>query len=211
ELTKSKDMLLYAVIPVYLTKEDSFLIYDYPSYTFVDNKEPVETNESELNVYEGFSELKEDDVKENIVSFLDTFFVAFSEDDGDKLSYLIEDKYYKHELNKTLKYLKLNDVLIYDSGNGNELLVKADVSFSQLNELLELQTTYDLIITQKEGRYIVTHVNDEQYIEKLSKGQTNDTKDEVESNSSNDNSELDKSSSNEEVNKNDSEGTEYNN
>src|SRR5699024_10581286 len=141
--------------------------------------------------------VKDSDQEANMEAFLETFFVSFSNDTEDKLSYILEDEKYKNGLNESLTFSEIKELDIYE-GNDSDLIIDVDVEFVHEETNIETVSNYVLVVKEKEQRYVVKHVNNDQYLYEFIYGvqeseETEEDSEKIEenSNSENDSNETD--------------------
>src|SRR5699024_1253221 len=179
---KVRDIDLYIVVPLAFNKD--FIVYDYPSYTYLKSEIDNEEEDTIENLLDELKEVKDSDQEANMEAFLETFFTSFSNDTEDKLSYILEDEKYKNGLNETLMFSEIKELNIYE-GNDSDLVVDVDVKFIHEQTNIETVSNYVLVVKEKEQRYVVKHVNNDQYLYELIYGvqETEDESEKTEENS----------------------------
>jgi len=158
---------MYVSVPVHLKDNDKgFIISELPSFTYID-----ETNDDNKikSKYSELEEVKDSNVEENIQAFLQTFFESYSQDSKDKLSYILLDEDYEYGLNKTLNFEDISDVKIYRGKSGKEFIVDVNVNFIEPNTEMKMTSNYMLVIAEEGTRYVVKHINNDNYIEDVLK------------------------------------------
>jgi len=154
-------------VPVSLTESGGFVIYDFPSFAYQSNEEEKVFE----NLYADLKSVTDTKTVDNITNFLSgTFFKNFTTESPDGLRYYLQDEFYKYGLNETVNYVNIGDTDVYE-GKGDDFIVRTNVTFTKMNELLQFNSTYLLVLVEVDDRYVVTHVNDETYIEEFLKGE----------------------------------------
>lgn len=181
-----RDIEIYVVIPIAYS-DDSFVIYDYPSYTFIEDSEDKSV-ESILDLLENETD---SEIESNVSAFLDVFFKSFATDSADQLSYILNDEYYKNGLANSLTFNSVKDFSLY-KGKDEDMVVDVTVTFTQDKTGLNVTSNYILVIAQKEQRYVVNHINNDEYLYELVYGEKNeeDEQNEVDEQNNNSNNEL---------------------
>lgn len=182
-----REIEIHLVIPIAYS-EGSFVIFDYPSYTFIETTDDKSV-ESLLDMLENETDTE---IEENVGAFLNVFFKSFATDSTDQLSYILNDEHYKNGLANSLTFNSVKDFSLY-KGKDEDMVVDVTVVFTQDKTGFNVTSNYVLVIAQKEERYVVNHVNDDQYLYELIHGeQPEEISEDEEVNETNNNSNADK-------------------
>ncbi|MCM3638270.1 conjugal transfer protein [Sporosarcina luteola] len=154
----------YIAVPVFYDEEENrFIVYDLPSFTFVEQEKIDRTIALETDGLKSVT----DGSTQNIKAFLDTFFEAFSTDSKDKLTYLVEDPKHQNGLNQTMNFVRLKNTEIFEGKKAEEKVVRTEVILAEPDTGIEFTSSYLLVLAEKEGRYTVLYINNKSYIDEL--------------------------------------------
>lgn len=148
-----KEVSKFFVVPVAYAQ--NYGIYDLPKYTYINPQTTVVASDQTT----GLQDVAESEVKQNIRNFLDTFFGSYAQDPGDKLAYLLEDKDHPSGLNKRMNFVNVKNSQIYQGEAPETYVVLATVVLEDPVSADRFVTNYRLDITQKDGRYVVSKID----------------------------------------------------
>jgi hypothetical protein len=151
-------------VPVlYDEEENRFIIYELPSFTFMEQEKIDSSIALETDGLKSVT----DGSTQNIKAFLDTFFEAFSTDSKDKLTYIVEDLKHQNGLSQTMHFVRLKNMEIFEGKKAEEKVVRTEVILAEPDTGIEFTSSYLLVLAEKEGRYTVLHINNKSYIDEL--------------------------------------------
>ncbi|WP_336766149.1 conjugal transfer protein [Paenibacillus sp. USHLN196] len=148
-----KEVSKFFVVPVAYAQ--NYGIYDLPKYTYINPQTTVVASDPK----NGLQDVAESEVKQNIRNFLDTFFGSYATDPADKLAYLLEDKDHPSGLNKRMNFVNVKNSQIYQGETPETYIVFATVVLEDPVSEDRFVTNYRLDITQKDGRYVVSKID----------------------------------------------------
>lgn len=156
----------YITIPVYYDKEsDKFAVYSLPSFTYVDEGNLEIEIETKLNE---LSSISNGYTRDNLISFMETFFESYTKDGKDKISYILEDEKHQHGLDGTMEFAGISNADIYNADhNNNRFIIIAEVLLKDPETEFEFMNDYFLVVKRKDQRYVVESLNDETHIEQV--------------------------------------------
>lgn len=163
----------YVIVNLYYDDTtERFVIYQEPQFTNLELSENTVIWNSET------AELTELTANrpEEIESFVKTFFESFASDPKEKLSYFIEDTKYQNGLNESMKFVDAKELRVFEGANENEWVTDATVIFADPDTNTEFSSYYTLVLEKKDGRFVVTHINDSNYLQFLA-GEKAETED----------------------------------
>ncbi|MGG0545246.1 conjugal transfer protein [Priestia aryabhattai] len=150
EKEETKPFVQYFVIPV-TYQNDTFGVYQLPKYTNVKEQTKVEPEERRgLTEYNGN--------RGKVESFLNTFFTSYSQDDSNKLSYMVEDGTHIQGLNGKMKFISIHNTDIKTDKEGN-IQTFSTIELQDQETGTIVQSDYSLVITKKQGRFLVKEIN----------------------------------------------------
>ncbi|MED3955583.1 conjugal transfer protein [Priestia aryabhattai] len=150
EKEESKPFVQYFVVPV-TYQNGTFGIYQLPKYTNVKEQTKAEPEERRgLTEYNGN--------RGKVESFLNTFFTSYSEDNSSKLSYMVEDGTRIQGLNGKMKFVSLHNTDIKTDKDGN-IQTFSTIELQDQETGTIVQSDYSLVITKKQGRFLVKEIN----------------------------------------------------
>lgn len=164
---KVKRAKKYISVPILIDKDTGRMaVFDIPSFTYVNgNADQVEVPEDILSK---LSILSDGFVENNVISFLNTFFEAYSSDSRDKISYILEDEKHQYGLRGTMKFKQIDSARVYKlDDNHNRFIADVNVLLEEPSTKIEFLNKYLLVIKRKEQRYVIESLNDEKYVEEL--------------------------------------------
>jgi len=138
----------YVTIPVEYNGT-SYGVYELPKFTFIDEQTTVKSEETKKNLKQA-----ESGTARNIRLFLDTFFSSYAEDPRDKLAYILEDKKHLNGLNQSMWFVEVRRADVYEEAK-NQYVVVCEVVFQDPTSGARFATNYDLVVEQKDQRYVV--------------------------------------------------------
>ena len=148
----------------YFDEVKKFLIVDLPYFTFLDDKEEKHTYNSTSKVLPALNDPYELEV---IQAFLNTFFDAYANDNKDKLIYLFDNSDAIQFLNKSMKFISLENVLVFETHLEDEKVVNVDVIVAEPITNIKFTTNYSLVIGRTANGYVVKNIDDALYIQSL--------------------------------------------
>ncbi|PID03793.1 hypothetical protein CSV67_03905 [Sporosarcina sp. P2] len=191
----------YISVPIFYDDEaNRFAVFELPSFTYLDEQKIGKSIEFET---EGLKPIK-DGSTQNVRAFMETFFEAYTNDAKDKLTYIIEDPKHQNGLNKTMDFVSLKNIEIFEGKKENEKIVRTEVVLAEPKTGIEFTSTYILVLTEKEMRYTVLFINNKQYIDELKDKKKVDEEKELDKEGKKDNQEQDSKG---ETNQSDGKGT----
>lgn len=149
-----KTVSKFFVVPV--GYDHNFGIYDLPKFTFIEAQTTLETGDPS----DGLKEASTSEVRQNVTNFLNTFFGSYAQDPPDKLAYLLEDKQHPGGLNKSMNFVRVEGAQVYQGATPTEFVVLCKVVFEDPQTKDHFNTNYRLDVTEKDGRYVVTKIDD---------------------------------------------------
>lgn len=153
---------LYVSVPIELINDNTFVIKNEPSFlSYIE-----EEKENVTNLLSELKELDDYDVEKKARGFLNTFFESFSEDNIDRLSYLLEDEKFSG-LSETLKFKDVKNVSFYEGKNDKEFVADVDVIYIEPYSEMEMSANYLLVVMQVDDRLVVKHINNDIYINEI--------------------------------------------
>ncbi|MEC1158703.1 conjugal transfer protein [Cytobacillus horneckiae] len=155
EKKKVKQSQKYFVVPVAFDGE-TFGVYELPKFTYIYENTTLKEVKSER--------LKQADVKESekIKAFLDTFFRSFAEDSKDKLNYILTDEKIADGLNQTMLFEQVNKSNVFkDPVEDNSFVVFTEVRLIEPETNIPFLVNYQLTVLKKDGKYIVSGIDDQ--------------------------------------------------
>lgn len=163
----------YIVVPV-AYDGNTFGIYELPKYTFIYE----ETTLKEVKN----TKLKQADVTETseMKNFLTTFFKSYAEDSKDHLNYVLTSDKVASGLNKSMLFKEVNTSSFFKGEKENTFIVFAEVTLIDPLTQVPLKSNYQLSIVKKEGKYLVSGIDDQGNKEIITKGPEDFIKDEEE-------------------------------
>jgi len=163
ELEKVKTVK-YISVPVYYDEDENrYIVYELPSFSYVDENNVDKSLDPETD---GLKSVADGSTK-NIKAFLETFFEAYANDSKDKLTYIVEDPQHQNGLNQTMDFVRLKSTEIFEGKRANEKVIRTEVVLAEPETGVEFNSTYLLVVEEKEMRYTVLLVNDKKYIDDL--------------------------------------------
>lgn len=154
----------YISVPVFYDEvENRFIVYELPSFSYVDEKNVDKSHDPETDGLKSVA----DGSTQNIRAFLETFFEAYANDAKDKLTYIVEDPQHQNGLNQTMDFVRLKNTEIFEGKRANEKVIRTEVVLAEPETGIEFNSTYLLVVEEKEMRYTVILVNDKKYIDDL--------------------------------------------
>ena len=154
----------YISVPVYYDEDENrYIIYELPSFSYVDEKNIDKSLDPETDGLKSVA----DGSTQNIKAFLETFFEAYANDSKDKLTYIVEDPQHQNGLNQTMDFVRLKNTEIFEGKRANEKVIRTEVVLADPETGIEFNSTYLLVVEEKEMRYTVLLVNDKKYIDDL--------------------------------------------
>src|SRR5699024_4125257 len=109
---------LTVVVPV-VSVGSNFVINELPSYTFYSNElDDIEVEDPLKELVE----VKDSGIRDNVEAFLSTFFQSYSNDDKDKLSYILNDEFYKFGLNQRLSFENVVEAKVFEAKESEYLV-----------------------------------------------------------------------------------------
>ncbi|MGX9161971.1 conjugal transfer protein [Priestia megaterium] len=150
EKEESKPFMQYFVVPV--TYQNQTLgIYQLPKYTNLKEQTRVKPEEKRgLTEYNGN--------RGKIESFLNTFFTSYTQDNNSKLGYMLEDGVHIQGLNGKMKFLSLQNTEIKKDKKGN-IQTFSTIQLEDTETGAIVNGDYSLVITNKQGRFLVKKMN----------------------------------------------------
>lgn len=165
---EEKQLNKYFVVPVGYDG-DNLGVYSAPYFTNIDNEEKSQVTNS--NLTRGLNKPDNSDEARNIENFLDTFFTSYAEDSPDKLSYILNDQS-TVGLNGAMNFVEVKKSDVYQGKGENEFIVYAEVTFSEPDSELYFDSTYHLLVSKDDNRYVVDQMNAENYIQEMTGNST---------------------------------------
>lgn len=154
----------YISVPVFYDEDEKrFIVYELPSFSYVDEKNIDKSLDPETDGLKSVA----DGSTQNIKAFLETFFEAYANDSKDKLTYIVEDPQHQNGLNQTMDFVRLKNTEIFEGKRANEKVIRTEVVLAEPETGIEFNSTYLLVVEEKEMRYTVLLVNDKKYIDDL--------------------------------------------
>ncbi|MFC5591699.1 conjugal transfer protein [Sporosarcina soli] len=154
----------YISVPVYYDEvENRFIVYDLPSFSYVDEQEARKSIDSETNGLKTATSVS----NQNINAFLETFFEAYANDPKDKLTYIVTDPIHQSGLSKTMDFVRLKNTEIFEGKSINENVVQTEVVLADPETGIEFASSYVLVLLEQDKRYTVLHINNKKYIDEL--------------------------------------------
>lgn len=164
---KTYDSKKYVTLKVkYLEELEQYIIYELPNFDYV-NKSSVQV--SAVNEVEGLSKVINTETQKEISEFLNTFFDAYTKDSNEKLAYLLTGDQPINSLNNSMTFVEFKKFEVYEGADEKEFVAFVDVLMEEPVSKVQFLTSYTLIISKKEGSYLVKSLNDKQYLEVLQK------------------------------------------
>lgn len=159
------DVKFVSVVVDYVKDLNRYVITEMPSFVGYDMGLQIATENNSLEKLETAERHDADAVNE----FLTTFFRSYSEDDYDKLSYILKDENFTDGLMGNVSFDGIRHSLVYKSPNDNEFIVKVNVGYIDEKIQQKYTSTYHLIVEKTSDKYVVKKINDMKYIENLLK------------------------------------------
>jgi len=154
----------YISVPVFYDEDENrYIVYELPSFSYVDEKNVDKSLDPETDGLKSVA----DGSTQNIKAFLETFFEAYANDSKDKLTYIVEDPQHQNGLNQTMDFVRLKSTEIFEGKRANEKVIRTEVVLAEPETGIEFNSTYFLVVEEKEMRYTVLLVNDKKYIDDL--------------------------------------------
>lgn len=174
----------FFVVPV--GYDADYGIYDLPKFTYLENQTTMVAQNSArgLRTIDGAEE------KRNIRNFLDTFFSSYATDPRDKLGYLLTDPDHQSGLNGSLHFVSVTNAEVYEGEGWQtaadleaateqdatneaaqeeeasaapvvkDYIVLAAVVMEDPVSLERFTSNYRLSVVEKEGRYVVSQIDE---------------------------------------------------
>lgn len=98
-------------------------------------------------------------VKEEVTAFLPTFFKQYTGGEIEQLNYLTEDDFLK-PLDGVISFVELREVKVQESKG--EYIVTVSALFMDTNTKALMLQNYEMVLIQKDGRWLVKKMNDTQ-------------------------------------------------
>lgn len=147
----------YFVVPVAYDGK-TYGIYELPKFTYVQEQTTLKQVTSER--------LKKAELADsrNIKDFLPTFFKSYAEDSKDKLNYIIANEDITDGLNETMLFKSINkaDIYMKNDEDDNTFVVFTEVTFTEPETNIPFVSNYQLSVIKKDGRYIVSGIDDQE-------------------------------------------------
>lgn len=154
----------YIMLKVHYDEDlQKYAIYEMPQFTYIAESEGEVFVDSEVNKLKDATEAD----KNQIQSFLNTFFVAYASDSKDKLVYFFENPASVEGLNKTMEFVQLNDVSIFEGKKEDEKVLKVNVELKATETGIKFTSDYTLVVKEAEQGYVVKSINDKTYLDEL--------------------------------------------
>ena len=154
----------YISVPVFYDEDDNrFIVYELPSFSYVDEQEAGKSIDPETDGLKTASSVS----NQNINAFLETFFEAYANDPKDKLTYIVADPKHQNGLSQTMDFVRLKNTEIFEGKSVNETIVQTEVVLADPDTGIEFATSYVLVLLEKDKRYTVLHINNKKYIDEL--------------------------------------------
>lgn len=183
QIQKQKQTERYVTVHIYYDAEtNSFVVYQLPSFTHVENETSNVNVESPTADME---ELRGNEASE-VIEFLDVFFESYAHDTEGTLRYLVEDEDYQNGLNGSMRFVSVNNPKVYAGRTDTERVVQTNVTFREPETDIEFNSDYLLVLDKNDSGYYVTDVNDVAYVEQISSGKEDKSEDEPEEESGTD-------------------------
>src|SRR5699024_1954529 len=163
EKVEEKQLYKYFVVPVAYDGQ-SLGVYSEPYFTDVQDDTTVGISKDAL--VKGLKTPEDSGETSNIRNFLNTFFSSYAEDSPDKLAYILNDPSVVG-LNGTMDFDKVNKSDVYQGEKDNQFIVYAEVTFEEPELDMSFDSSYYLLVSKENNRYVVEQVNAESYIEEM--------------------------------------------
>ncbi|MEB6549282.1 conjugal transfer protein [Heyndrickxia sporothermodurans] len=147
----------------YDADQNRFVIYQIPSFTYFEDTPNTSGPEMETDNLRTVVGNETNAVKD----FLNTFFEAYANDSSEKLSYLFDDERRQSGLNKTMEFVTVKNVTVYEGRNEKEKVVSATVIFAEPDTGIEYSSNYQIVVAEKQDRFVVKHLNSKKYIDDM--------------------------------------------
>ncbi|WP_042353663.1 conjugal transfer protein [Bacillus rubiinfantis] len=159
-VTKKK----YVAVHLYYDADQKrYMIYQVPSFTYYEetpNTSGPDMDTEKLRTVVG-------NQINGVKDFLNTFFEAYANDSREKLSYLFEDEHRQSGLNKTMQFDSIKNVTVFEGKNEKEKVVSATVIFAEPDTGIEYSSYYQIVLAERQDRFVVKHLNSKKYIDEL--------------------------------------------
>ena len=143
----------YFVVPV-AYDGNSFGVYQLPKFTYVQEGTTLDKVT--------YAKLKRAEGKDTteVKNFLTTFFRSYAGDPQDQLNYILAKDNLIQGLNKTMTFDKVKSVEVFKFNENKEFIVYAEVTFIDPDTGIPFDTNYQLTAIQKNGKYVVSGMDD---------------------------------------------------
>lgn len=163
EIVKLIRKVKFLAIKLYYDEvNESFIVYELPSFTYV---EEADNPSNFLSETDGLK--KDDSETKEIKSFLETFFDSYINDSKEKLAYLFENPENITGLNQTMEFVKFNNLAVFEGQNESEKVVSTDVTLKEPDTSVPFVATYTLVVKRTEQGYVVKHLENKAYLDQL--------------------------------------------
>lgn len=144
----------YFVVPV-KTDGESFVVYKIPYFT-ASPGQPEITAETDV---EEQGQVNNSELKENITSYLNTFFKVYTTGTQEELSYYVKDDSIK-TMKGIMTFIKVENTVI-QKGKGGDYQIYANVAFQEDASKAQVIYPYEITITKEDDRWFVKELKNQ--------------------------------------------------
>lgn len=149
-----KRLSKYFVVPVAFDGE-TFGVYELPKFTHIEEHSTLK--EVKYPRYEQ----ADVETTERIKEFLPTFFKTYAEDTKDKLNYMLTDFQITEGLNGAFQFQEIQNLEVFKGDGENQYVAFVEVVFVEPETGIPFKANYQLEITRKEDKLLVSGVDSE--------------------------------------------------
>lgn len=150
ENTETKELEKYFVVPI-AYDGGTFGVYELPKFTYIyEDKTTIKEVATK-----GKLQKANVDIIQQIETFLPTFFKTYSEDEKDKLNYMLTNEKVTNGLNGTIHFDSIDKMEVFNGSKENHYIVFTQVIFVEPETGIPFKVNHQLELVKQGDRFVV--------------------------------------------------------